>query len=273
MSSSRPARHRALGRLARLLGAAGLAGLGSLAPPSPARAEPPKPIVTLTSPAVWADIDAKAIKGRPARLAWSDDRSTLYLQTVEGDTPESLAFHHYLMHKGGTLAAIAEQPAWVAPYWKWKSAKSLAGDPQLTIVVDTQKKVLDNLNGTAANKAVYLTDSPIGITGQALTLARQSGGEQIVNRLLLKGHVIGEFLDQMIVPGYTFSWSPEELRLIAYRSQAGRLTIMDDEGRTESIDDTKDVLLPAWSDDGAAIAYLQQSRGRFSVRVVEVVGR
>jgi hypothetical protein len=48
---------------------------------------------------------------------------------------------------------------------------------------------------------------------------------------------------------------------------------MDDEGRTESIDDTKDVLLPAWSDDGAAIAYLQQSRGRFSVRVVEVVGR
>jgi hypothetical protein len=271
MSDSRPARPRAPGRLVHLAGVVGFAGLVSLVPTFPARAEPPKPIVTLTSPSVWADVDAKAIKGRPARLAWSDDRSTLYLQTVEGTTPESLAFHHYLVHKGGAPAAVAEQPSWVAPYWKWKSAKSLAGDPLLTIEVDTQKKVLDNLNGTAANKAVYLAESPI--SGQALTLARQSGGEQIVNQLLLKGHVIGEFLDQMIVPGYTFSWSPEELRLIAYRSQTGRLTIMDDEGRTESVGDTKDVLLPAWSDDGAAIAYLQQSRGHLSVRVVEVVGR
>src|SRR5215472_10712092 len=100
MSDSRPARPRALGRLAHLAGAAGLVGLGSLVPTFPARAEPPKPIVTLTSPAVWADVDSKTIKGRPARLAWSDDRSTLYLQTVEGSTPESLAFHHYLVHKG-----------------------------------------------------------------------------------------------------------------------------------------------------------------------------
>lgn len=267
------ARPRALARALRLTGAACLIGLGNLALALPARAGPDRPILTLTTSAVWADIDAKTIKGRPARLAWSDDRATLYLQTVEGDDVESLAFHHYLVRKGGTPEAVAAQPAWVEAYWKWKSARSLAGDPQLRIEIDTQKQVLDNLNGTAANKAVYLTDSPIGVTGQALTLAKQSGGTQIVNRLRLKGHVIGEFVDQLIVPGYTFSWSPEELRLIAYRSQAGRLTIMDDDGRTESIADTKDVLLPAWSDDGAAIAYLQRSRGRYSVRVVEVVGR
>ena len=90
----------------------------------------------------------------------------------------------------------------------------------------------------------------------------------------MKGHIIGEFVDELIVPGYTFSWSPEELRLIAYRAQSGRLTIMDDSGITETIAETKDVLLPAWSDDGAAIAYLEHERGsRFSIRIVEVEGR
>ena len=49
---------------------------------------------------------------------------------------------------------------------------------------------------------------------------------------------------------------------------------MDDTGKTETIPETKDVLLPAWSDDGAAIAYLERTRGsRFSVRVLEVEGR
>src|SRR5262249_30452755 len=129
-------------------------------------------------------------------------------------------------------------------------------------------------NGIGADKAVYLSDSPIGVTGQNLTLAKQSGGTRIVKRLLLKGHVVGEFVDELIVPGYTFSWSPEELRLIAYRGQSGRLTIMDDGGRTETVAETKDVLLPAWSDDGAAIAYLERTRGsHFSIRVVEVEGR
>jgi hypothetical protein len=240
---------------------------------APVIAQQPKSIVTLTAPVTWADFDTRAVKGRPARLAWSDNRGTLYLQTVEGDTQATLRFHHYLVRKGAKPSAIEAQPKWVEAYWKWKSAKTFAGDLSLRIEVDSSTQVLDNLNGIGANKAVYLTDSPIGLTGQALTLSKQSGGTRIVNRLLLKGHIIGEFVDELIVPGYTFSWSPEELRLIVFRAQSGRLTIMDDTGRTETIAETKDVLLPAWSDDGAAIAYLERARGSFSVRVVEVEGR
>ena len=241
---------------------------------APIIAAPPTPIVTLTAPATWADVDTSAVKGRPARLAWSDDRATLYLQTVEGETQQTLKFHHYLVHKGGKPVGIDVQPKSVAAYWKWKSAKTFVGDLSLRIDVDSRTEVLDNLNGVGANKSVYLTDSPIGLTGQALTLAKQSGGKRVVNRLLFKGHVIGEFVDELIVPGYTFSWSPEELRLIVYRAQSGRLTIMDDGGMTETIAETKDVLLPAWSDDGAAIAYVERGRGsRFSIRVVEIEGR
>jgi hypothetical protein len=30
----------------------------------------PKPIVVVRAPAAWADFDTRAVKGRPARLAW-----------------------------------------------------------------------------------------------------------------------------------------------------------------------------------------------------------
>jgi hypothetical protein len=260
-------------RFGQLISATAIAGLTSSAMPSHVLADPPRPLVTLTAPAVWADISAKEIKGRPARLAWSDDRSTLYLRTVEGATRESLVYHHYLVRKGKAPTPIDTQPEWVESYWNWKSAKNLSGDQSLSIEVDSHKEVLDNLNGTTANKAVYLTDAPNGLTGQQLMLSKQSGGMHVVNRLHLRGQVIGEFIDENIVPGYTFSWSPDDMRLIAFRSQSGRLTIMNDEGRTEPIADTEDVLLPAWSDDGAAIAYLQRAHGRFSLRVLEVEGR
>jgi hypothetical protein len=245
----------------------GLSGLG-VAASAGAR---DRPIAPLTTPVVWAEIETDVLKGRPAQLAWSDDRSELYLEVVEGDSPAMLKFRHYLVRKGGPPKAVDARPKWVEAYWKWKSARSFFGDPRLTIQIETQQRVLDNLNGTAANKTVYLTDSPNGVSGQALMMAKQTGGTQVVSLLRLHGQVIGEFDNEMIVPGYTFSWSPEQLRLIAYRSTSGRLAIMNDDGRTETCAATRDVLLPAWSDDGAAIAYLERlNRKKLALRVVEI---
>jgi len=230
-----------------------------------------KPVAPLTTPVAWAEIDTDTLKGRPAQLAWSDDRSGLYLEVVEGDSRATLKFRHYLVRKAAQPKAVDARPKWVDAYWKWKSARSFFGDPGLRIQIDTQQRILDNLNGIAANKTVYLTDSPNGVSGQALMMAQQTGGTQVVSLLRLHGQVIGEFDDEMIVPGYTFSWSPEELRLIAYRSTSGRLAIMDDDGRTETCAATRDVLLPAWSDDGAAIAYLERlNRKKFALWVVEI---
>ena len=225
-------------------------------------------LLNLAQPVQWTNLDTGDLKGRPARLAWSEDRSELYLQLVEGETADRLKFRHYIIERGKPPRAIDTEPKWVAPYWKWKSAKSFFGDPLMTITVDVQKKMLDNLNGTAANKAVYLAPY---VSGQALLLSTQSGGAEIVNRLLLKNKVIGEFVDEQIVPGYTFSWSPEELRLIAFRSQNGRLMVMNGEGETQDVSTTADVLLPAWSDDGQEIAYLERTgRKTFALMVVSL---
>jgi hypothetical protein len=233
-----------------------------------------KPIAPLMTPVTWAEIDTGTLKGRPAKLAWSDDRSALYLEVVEGDDPATLKFRHYLVRKGAPVNAVDGRPKWVDAYWKWKSARSFFGDLALTIQIDTEQRILDNLNGTAANKTVYLTDSPNGVSGQALLMAKQTGGTQVVRLLRLHGQVIGEFDDELIVPGYTFSWSPEALRLIAYRSRSGRLAIMNDDGRIETCAATRDVWLPAWSDDGAAIAYLERvNRKKLTLRVVEIEQR
>ena len=102
------------------------------------------------------------------------------------------------------------------------------------------------------------------------TLAAKGGaGTRITNLLMLKGHVVGEFVDEQIFPGYTFSWSPEPLRLIAFRSPAGRLTIMNVEGQTDVVGDGRDVWLPAWSESGNQIAYLERTaRKKFAIRVM-----
>jgi len=226
-------------------------------------------LVTLGQPIVWAQIDISELKGRPARLAWSEDRSVLYLQLVEGSEISRLQWHHYLIEQGKPAKSAGNEPRWAAEYWRWKSAKSFFGDPFMTIEVDVRQTLLDNLNGTSDNKAVYLQPY---VTGEALMRSKQSGGSQMTSTLLLKKKIIGRFVDELVVPGYTFSWSPEDLRLIAYRSPQGRLVIMNGEGETQDIAGTTDVLLPAWSDDGRVIAFLERTgRKTFSVVVVPVL--
>jgi hypothetical protein len=226
-------------------------------------------LVTLGQPVVWGSIDVSELKGRPAVLAWSEDRSELYLQVVDGQDASRLTWRHYLIKENSKPQAASEQPGWVQEYWHWKSAKSFFGDPLLTIDVDVRRTLLDNLNGTSDNKAVYLQPY---ITGEALLRSKQSGGSQITSTLLLRKQVIGRFIDEMVVPGYTFSWSPEDLRLIAFRSHTGRLVIMNGDGETQEVTGTNDVLLPAWSDDGREIAFLEKTgRKTFNVVVVPVL--
>jgi hypothetical protein len=50
--------------------------------------------------------------------------------------------------------------------------------------------------------------------------------------------------------------------VIAFAEQkTGKLVLMDRNGNKQKIEGTKDVVLPAWTDDGTRLAYLE-SRGR-----------
>ena len=179
------------------------------------------PLVHLSKPEIWAQLDAAKLQGRPAQLAWSDAEDALYLQTVEGTTRGALKVRHYLLQKDRGPARLDSQPTWAQEYWKWKSAKSFFGDTLMTIEVDSRRETIDAIRDR--NTAYLNSDAYAPGTLEA----KATGGSRIVNRLLLKGHVIGEFIDEDVFPGYTFSWSPNFVGLIAFRERNGRLAIMD----------------------------------------------
>src|SRR3984893_16586178 len=221
------------------------------------------PILRLSEPVTWAELDVDKLKGRPAQLAWSDDENTLYLQVVEGATAETVKYRHYLIEVGHAPAPLDRQPAWAQTYWKWKSAKRFFGDPLLTIEVDTTRELVDDLRD---RHTAYLNSER---KAPATLESKQTGNVRVRHRLMLKGHLVGDFVDEEIFPGYTFSWSPEPLRLIAFRSIDGRLTIMNAEGETDVAGNGRDVWLPSWSESGDRIAYLERSgRKKFTIRVM-----
>jgi hypothetical protein len=218
---------------------------------------------TFGTPMVWAELDVDALKGRPAQLAWSDDDSTLYLQVVDGTRADRLTYHHYLITRNQSPAPLDRQPTWAQAYWKWKSAKSFFGDPLMTIDVDTTQQLFDDPRD---RNTAYLES---GRHAPETLQAKTASGKRITSRLLFRRHIIGEFVDEQIFPGYTFSWSPEPLQLLAFRSSTGRLTIINRDADTETLGDAKDVWLPAWSESGDAIAYLERAgRKKFVLKVV-----
>jgi hypothetical protein len=90
--------------------------------------------------------------------------------------------------------------------------------------------------------------------------------------MLLKGEVVGEWVNHAIVPGLTFGWGPAGSHLIAYAEKSsGRLVIMDSTGARQKIDGTKSVVLPAWTADGSKVAYLEgRGRNKFAVVIAKV---
>jgi Tol biopolymer transport system component len=58
---------------------------------------------------------------------------------------------------------------------------------------------------------------------------------------------------------------------MAYGNQSGRLALIDELGRKQQIDGTKNVILPAWSADGSKIAFLQKSgKNKYDLFVADV---
>jgi Tol biopolymer transport system component len=95
--------------------------------------------------------------------------------------------------------------------------------------------------------------------------------KQQVITLTLKNEVVGEFVNQQFLPGYTFGWAPQPLRMITYCTQTGRVAVMDEEGQKQELAGTREAVLPAWSADGSKIAYLQKSgKKKYTLLVIDI---
>ncbi len=146
----------------------------------------------------------------------------------------------------------------------------MPGQPDLKIEVasrnDTNQITSTNLHDKAAGVG---SRSGTGVTED---LANSNVGAAQVRTLVLKGEVIGEYVNAPLVPGLTFGWSPERLHAVAYVPHSHHLMLMDvASGAKQEVAATSDVLLPAWSPDGAQIVFLEKSgRKTFALKRITV---
>jgi hypothetical protein len=233
--------------------------------------------VQVSAPAqIGPSIDAGKLKGEPIQLAWSPDGTKLYLQTAGRDkVGMAINPRNYLMSAAdGKPESIDAPPAWAAEYWAWKSGQASPASPTFRIDFKEEYKTMTSVSaprGGDLAKGGVDTSGTGGTTANDVAMQAQQSQKVHVVVYTLKGETIGEFVGQQALHGYTFGWSPAAQGLMAYGNQAGRLTLMDRQGKRQEIDGTKSVILPAWSSDGSKIAFLQKNgKNKYDLFVVTV---
>lgn len=229
------------------------------------------PTIVVTPTATVVDIDLRQLKGPLVRqLAWSPDRTELYLQTYEANRDASVrvAYHHVIPASGGPLRSVDAPPAWAAAYQQWKSAQASPDDPSWKIDVSVEQKLLSavSIPGGGDLARGGTVDPTTGHSAETVAGAAAHTGNVSIYTMKLSGEVVGEWINHPIVPGLTFGWAPKGHRFIAFTDKGGRLSFMDRSGRVQRVEGPKDVTLPAWSDDGTHIAYLEKT-GRTTYRL------
>ncbi|MBM3749619.1 MAG: hypothetical protein FJW21_00355 [Acidimicrobiia bacterium] len=235
-------------------------------------------VVVTPAPPV-AEINMRQLKGPLVRqLAWSPDQSELYLQTYEANRDASVktTYHYVITVSDGTRRQVDVPPTWAVAYYQWKSGQASPDDAAWKIDVSTEKKIQSAtampMGGDLARGGTV--DPTGGISIDTVTASAAQAGNVSVYTMRLSGEIVGEWMNHPIVPGLTFGWAPKGHTLIAFADKSGQLTVMDRAGKSARVDGTQKVTLPAWSQDGTHLAYLEQKdRNTYSLIVASVSQR
>jgi hypothetical protein len=227
--------------------------------------------LTIGAPITIAALDLGKLKGDLRQIAWSEDRGRLYLQTVDGSPPSAKAHHYWIAIEGGAVMGIDAAPEWAAEYWAHKSDRLAPGVE--SVMIDVEQKIENMKFGTGSAGAADRSSNPLGAdnVGAASNVEKAAESQRVsVVRLNLYGQVIGEFRNAVPIPGLTFSWGPEKSGAIAYTDVDGRLVLMNGQKR-RVVEGTHDALLPAWTMDGARLAWVQKAgRKKYTLMYADV---
>jgi len=214
------------------------AGLSAVAPRAEAgQAVERQHVLTITA----QEIDGGVL----SEITW--DNGALLLQGAVANPDGTLSGRYVVVPANGTtLARLKEQTARSMDYWNLKS-----------------KRISPTGLGTISSQS----DSKMPMYGIASLEHRvgdavQMGGMQQKILLRLNRLVIHE-RNNAVEPydGEVWSWSPAELNRIAYVDGKGGLWVATADGRDPKRLLKGDFTLPAWSDDGRAIAFAERKDG------------
>lgn len=215
------------------------------------------------------ELDLGKLKGELRQVRWSPDGKQLYLQTAEGDGVLAKLHHYLVAASGGQPSGLDVAPPWAAEYWNMKSYKSAPGVDTLEIQVGSGR---DKQESGLPKERVYDGGGGgvrLGATNPTMAQNISTG----VVRLTLLDTVVGEFVDTRPVPGATFGWGPERSGAIAYVDHDGRLTLLDSNRHAQRVSEAKDATLPAWSTDGAHLAWAQKTARKKYALMIAPIGR
>lgn len=196
------------------------------------------------------DIDG----GILSEITWDD--GALLLQGVVANPDGSLSARYVVIPaKGTTLARLKDQTDASLAYWQKKAKRS---SPTGLGAITT---------GSDSRMPMYGISSLEKRMGDAADM----GGMQQKSVVRLGKLVLHE-RENGVAPydGEVWSWSPAELNRIAYVDSHGDLWVASADGRNAHRLLKGDFTLPAWSDDGKAIAVAEKKDGgrRWDISVV-----
>jgi hypothetical protein len=203
-------------------------------------------ILSITAP----DIDG----GLLTEITW--DNGALLLQGVVANPDGSLSGRYVVIPaKGTTLARLKDQTDSSVAYWQKKSRRlSPTGLGEISTTVDSKMPMYG-----------------IASLERRMSDAADMGGMQ-QKSLVRLGKLVLHERDSGVTPydGEVWSWSPAELNRIAYVDGKGNLWVASADGRNARRLVKGDFTLPAWSDDGKAIAVAEKKDGgrRWEISVV-----
>ena len=243
--------------------------LSALVPPVPSGADVRH--LVISSPQTTRKLDSNLLRGIPTRLCPSPDGTQVYLRMSELDRWANETIRHQLLPiRGDLLIRLEGEPIWAFSYWMWKSAPGAPGYPAFRINLEAREELVHTTNVPREGNIGQHTADPNESLDEVVRRAAQASQKTHVETLYLHGRIISTVVNQHVVPGRTFGWAPAPLGLIAYVNDKGRLVLMDEAGRTHEISGTRDVTLPAWTDDGHRLLFLEHAGKRFELRSVEV---
>ena len=246
--------------------------------------------VALSAIQIVTEVDAGKLKGDLVRLAWSPDGGQFYLRTVERDSRGNVKqTRHYIVSAAlagvgrglsdpaGHVKSAESEPDWASKYWTWKAAQASPAAATFKIEVSSRQ---ETVRSTAAPVGGALAkggaaDPAAGSTLQDVASAADTTQVQNVYALKVKGETIGEWINEAVVPGVNFAWAPAPLSFLVFtKREGGPLSVLDPTGRKQDLTGAKVALLPAWSNDGTKLAWLERKdRKKYDLKIAEITSR